>query len=553
MKRLYVQYFIVLLIAGGLFSLHSCKKKDLTAVNPYAVNKTPEAITFLDVTLDPVSGPPGSQLVCFIRGLQGLDTGKYSVYVNQVKAQVLSVQDSAVTLIVPETASSGSISVVLNGQNYFGPVFTVEDKVDVDQNFATGTGFTTNSLPGTINSFYVDPQNDLLTVVGNFTDYNGNATTTVPINGIASLSLSKGTYISLKNVQEGIGTSGSINSLLYFNSQYYLFGSFNQYGINYSNINNITRVFSNNGALDTTKVEFINTDPFNHPENDSGYVPSFNGGVALGRGQVVKAFWDTDTSFVCIGNFGEYKNYYYYRSTYQDFVPSNVFANQFIRLYTDGSLDSAYNMDPVTHEAYTATNGFINNAIQLSNGQIIVAGSFTRFGNANAGRIARLINNGQMDNSFNAGGAGADGDINTITYNAATGRIMITGNFQHYNGVAAPGVAMLNTDGTLDATFRFGKVANGSVNYAGQLSDGKIIVSGSFSSYNGLYRKGFLILNADGSLASGYNNLGAFLGQITNIYETTSSLGNPAVLILGNFSLFNNETYNGIVKIEILP
>lgn len=553
MKRLYIQYFIALLVAGGIFSLYSCKKKDLTAINPYAVNKASTAITFLDVTLDPVSGPPGSQVICFIRGLQGIDTSKYAIYVNQVKAQVLSVQDSAVTLIVPETASSGSISVVLNGQNYFGPLFTVEDKVDVDQNFATGTGFTTNSLPGTINDFYVNPQNDLLTVVGNFTDYNGNATTSVPVNSIASLSLSKGGYISLKNVQVGIGTSGSINSLLYFNSQYYLFGSFNQYGINYSNINNITRVFSNNGALDTTKVEFINTDPFNHPENDSGYVPTFNGGVALGRGQVVKAFWDTDTSFICIGNFGEYKNYYYYRSTYQNFVQSNVFVNQFVRLYEDGSLDSTYNIDPVTHKANTATNGFINNAIQLSNKQIIIAGSFTSFANVNVGRIARLTNSGQMDNSFNSEGTGADGDINTITYNATTNRIMITGNFQHYNGVDAPGVAMLNTDGTLDATFQFGKVTNGSVNYAGQLANGKIIVSGSFSTYNGLYRKGFLILNADGSLASGYNNLGAFLGQITNIYETTSSLGNPAVLILGYFSLFDNVTHNGIVKIEMLP
>ncbi|MFT4094433.1 MAG: hypothetical protein QM640_12415, partial [Niabella sp.] len=76
--------------------------------------------------------------------------------------------------------------------------------------------------------------------------------------------------------------------------------------------------------------------------------------------------------------------------------------------------------------------------------------------------------------------------------------------------------------------------------------------SGTFTNYDGVVRPGFAILNADGSLAEGYNNTGYFNGIIYDAIETTSTLtGYPAVFLVGNFNRFNATEVGNIVKIVL--
>jgi hypothetical protein len=77
------------------------------------------------------------------------------------------------------------------------------------------------------------------------------------------------------------------------------------------------------------------------------------------------------------------------------------------------------------------------------------------------------------------------------------------------------------------------------------------MVSGSFTKYNNIIRPGFLILNPDGSLAAGYNNMGLFRGTINGFVELPSSGGMPAVMLVGNFDRFDNKEVGNIVKFRI--
>src|SRR5438132_581559 len=67
-------------------------------------------------------------------------------------------------------------------------------------------------------------------------------------------------------------------------------------------------------------------------------------------------------------------------------------------------------------------------------------------------------------------------------------KIIIVGRFHTYNVTVISRIARLNTDGTLDGTFTVGTGANSTVNTTAIQSDGKIIIGGGFTVYNGTTR-----------------------------------------------------------------
>ncbi|HEX8117536.1 MAG TPA: Calx-beta domain-containing protein, partial [Pyrinomonadaceae bacterium] len=86
------------------------------------------------------------------------------------------------------------------------------------------------------------------------------------------------------------------------------------------------------------------------------------------------------------------------------------------------------------------------------------------------------------------------------------GKILIGGNFSSYNGTNVSKLARLNADGTLDSSFNPGAGPNGG--FVRELlvqPDGKILVAGWFSSFSGFVRNGVLRLNADGGYDSTFN------------------------------------------------
>ncbi|MGI8604629.1 MAG: choice-of-anchor A family protein [Verrucomicrobiales bacterium] len=65
--------------------------------------------------------------------------------------------------------------------------------------------------------------------------------------------------------------------------------------------------------------------------------------------------------------------------------------------------------------------------------------------------LARLNNDGTLDTAFNTG-IGADGPVRAIC-RLSTGQILVGGEFGTYQGVTRPGLARVNSDGSIDSSF----------------------------------------------------------------------------------------------------
>ncbi len=143
-------------------------------------------------------------------------------------------------------------------------------------------------------------------------------------------------------------------------------------------------------------------------------------------------------------------------------------------------------------------NGAVYTTILQPDGKILIGGQFTTYNGITANRIARLNTDGTLDTTFTVG-TGADSSVNTITLQP-DGKILIGGAFTTYNGTTVNHVARLNADGTLDTTFVTGTGTNGSVFTIALQPDGKILIGGWFTTYNGTTANYIARLNTDGTL-----------------------------------------------------
>jgi uncharacterized delta-60 repeat protein len=142
-----------------------------------------------------------------------------------------------------------------------------------------------------------------------------------------------------------------------------------------------------------------------------------------------------------------------------------------------------------------------NGAVTISspfNG-MFVGGDFGVSGHSYAD-IARFTTNGSLDTTFNPT-AGANNPINTLGWQL-DGKLVVGGSFTFFNGAAMNRVARLNGNGSLDTTnFFVGTGANDVVwNITLQPLDGTMYVGGQFSSFNGTHRLGFTRLYANGTV-----------------------------------------------------
>ncbi|HLR37560.1 MAG TPA: DUF5008 domain-containing protein [Chitinophagaceae bacterium] len=542
---------IFLMLCMGI-TLFSCKDDNMIGDSPYANGPEP-LVHFKDKKPSPAEGDPGTSVTFAVTGLN--TSSDYTFYINQTEAEILSTSDSTVTVKIPEKASSGAASVTLDGQAYYGPVFTVEGKVSIATSFNAFKGANHE-----ISQIIENPAAGYYIIVGSFTDYSGLVAASASsddektyINHIAAIS--KTCDFREGSFQAGKGSNGSLNTIARSTVDGDLFvgGTFGTYNVR-SGINNITRL-NLDASLDSMTVDLINLDPEQTPNAGTDTVPSFNGGVAGGLfTNVVKLFYDKPTDEVyVIGNFTKYINTYYKRSTKDGKIVYQTEMHQIIKLKRDGSLDSSFNYDPAKEKSAEGGNGYILDAVRTADDKMVIVGNFTTFNGKSVNRICRIDDKtGKIDMTFNTG-SGADDAIGQISYNETTGKFLLTGAFHNFNGVPANGVVMLNADGSVDTNFKFGETTRGRANFAGQLDNGLILVSGRFLKYNDVVRSGFMILNPDGTLADGYNNTGAFVGQINQIVEEKTTLGKPGVIIVGNFSLFNNREVNNIVKIAMQP
>jgi hypothetical protein len=526
-----------LLLALLVLGMYSCKK-EIIGENPYGGGKEPLGIKFGSGLPDPETAAPGTEVNVNVRGLKKLENN-YKFYVNEVEATVVSLTDSTARIKVPNEASSGGMSVISDGQTFFGPLLRIEGKVSIDESFLVpvGANFPILDIMRLPNANYL--------LTGAFNNFDNKGTLKIPIGAIAQIS-SQGVYATSLNFGKGAGGSVyTVNRLT--NGKFIISGAFTSFNSTRPkriNIPNITTLNAD-GTLDSTILDVINPTPLDFKKNRDT-VPTFNGGVS---GTITKSFVFNDRIYA-IGNFTNYLRAFYDRSTYDTKVYDATIVRQMVCMKMDGAMDSTFHYNVNTKQSPAAGNGEVIDGIQQADGKLILVGGFSTFNGIPANRIVRINLDGSVDPTFKSG-AGADDRITSITYNATTNKILITGTFTSYGGSAKKGVAMLNADGSVDNTFNFGTIASGVATYASQLNNGKVIVTGNFKSYNTVIRQGFMILNPDATLAAGYNNTGQFIGKVYKIIEATSSFGNPAIILVGSIQRFDNKPFGNIVRVEI--
>lgn len=218
-------------------------------------------------------------------------------------------------------------------------------------------------------------------------------------------------------------------------------------------------------------------------------------------------------------------------------VPGSRAAGQ------DGTLD-------LTFKTGAGPTSYITGLAQQSDGKLLVGGSFTSYDNVVRGGIVRLNSVGNLDNTFNSAGVGADNSVDVIVPQN-DGKILIGGAFDNYNGAARPSLARLNADGTLDTTFAQAGLG-GSVYTIVLQSDGKILIGGSFLHVGGVLRRCIARLNADGTLDTTFDP-GAGAVNINNtgcaVYAINIQ-GSGKLVIGGKFIKFNNLPANRIVRLN---
>ncbi len=108
---------------------------------------------------------------------------------------------------------------------------------------------------------------------------------------------------------------------------------------------------------------------------------------------------------------------------------------------------------------------------------------------------------GAVDGTFNPG-SGVNGAVYDVAVQA-DGKLVIGGEFTAFNGVPRSNLARLNADGSLDTTFAPGNIV-GRVEALVVQSDGKVVIGGEFSSVGGIARRSLARLNPDGAVDTGF-------------------------------------------------
>ena len=150
------------------------------------------------------------------------------------------------------------------------------------------------------------------------------------------------------------------------------------------------------------------------------------------------------------------------------------------RLNDDGTLDPTFNPG-------SGANSLVRAAIVQPDGNVLIAGSFTKFNGRPCSRLARLRPDGTLDASFDAG-PGPGHNVYSML-RQPDGKILIGGTFPDVGGIGPSGIARLNSDGSLDVAFNPDSGANDTVRAIGFQANGHVLIAGDFTEIAGVPRQ----------------------------------------------------------------
>jgi uncharacterized delta-60 repeat protein len=233
---------------------------------------------------------------------------------------------------------------------------------------------------------------------------------------------------------------------------------------------------------------------------------------------------------------------------------NNASTKGLVRLNTDGSIDSTFNSGTGLSGQYV---GAKRGCLIQSDGKLVVYGSFNKYNNETVNYITKLKTDGTRDFSFNNICKGFDLTNGLIFKTAALqpdGKILVGGTFTAYNGFTKSYLVRLNSDGSIDNTLTFG----GGVGFQGNTgfhtintivvqSNGKILIGGDFGIFNGVIRNRIIRLNSDGTRDTTFVIGTGFDDEVKIIVLQSDG----KILVGGNFNTYQGATCGGVIRLNI--
>jgi uncharacterized delta-60 repeat protein/uncharacterized repeat protein (TIGR01451 family) len=294
------------------------------------------------------------------------------------------------------------------------------------------------------------------------------------------------------------------------------------------NLSGLTPTNASLGFPITAPVYIVDAETYNQPAGslDTAFdpEPGLNGdlyGLAL----------QADGKIVTVGDFTE---------------ANNVGRNRVARFNPDSSLDTDF------LAGLTGANGQVRAVLVQSDQRIVTVGNFTSMNSINRNRLARLMPDGIVDTSFDPG-AGADNTIFAIAESlTATGRqLLVGGSFSTFAGVQHPAIVRVNNDGSLDLSFNPALNINGTVFAVAvyptnTIQAGKVLIGGDFTAINGVARNRFARLNNDGTLDLTFD---PGSGASDSVRAIALQL-DGRIVVGGAFTNFNGSALNRYARVN---
>jgi uncharacterized delta-60 repeat protein len=392
--------------------------------------------------------------------------------------------------------SASGNTLISNGDIFYTEVISIGI---VDNTFTGGTGFINFIYGSKIYQTILQPDGKIL-VGGDFTSYDG-----VDSNRIIRLNTG-GTIDNTFN----IGTGFSNNTL-------------------FSSVN-VMHLQSDGKILvggNFTSYSGVTVDRFVRLNTGGTIDNTFNIGTGFSTFNLISTIKTQSDGKILIG--GDFTSY------------DGVDSNRIARLNTGGTIDNTFNIGTGLTNGF---NGYVQSIALQPDGKILAGGNFSSYSGVTSSRIIRLNTGGTIDNTFNIG-AGFNDVVDVITLQP-DGKILAGGVFTSYSGVTRNGIIRLNTGGTIDNTFNSGDGFNSNVHSITLQPDGKILVGGSFSSYNGVTSSGIIRLNSNGTIDNTF-----ITGSTNGFNDSVRSIvlqPDGKILVSGDFNTYSGVTYNGIIR-----
>jgi len=261
-----------------------------------------------------------------------------------------------------------------------------------------------------------------------------------------------------------------------------------------------------------------------------------NGGINGAYISVRAIERDNDGKYLIAGNLLQY---------------NDVSCRGLLRVDANGVPDSSFDIG--NGVGYITPNSIEAIGIQADN-KIVAGGIFSQFNSVTKNNIVRLKANGSIDSSFitatglNLENNGFDGSVSTI-FIQADDKILIGGSFTKYRGIACKKIIRLLANGDIDNSFIYGSGFNYPVSKILELSDGRIMVGGSFSTYNGNNCNNLVILTQNGSVDLSFNSGQGLSGaySIDDFIELSTS---KFLVAIGSLDTWNNQNLDGLIRLN---